>query len=56
MADGGLRVVLDLPETAIKQAGELMQVKQNGAILDIAAIPILPTRLDPLVSQLQEAE
>lgn len=55
MADGGLRVVLDFSETDIKQAGELMRAKQNGAILEIAAVAVLPERIDPLVRQLQEA-
>ena len=41
LADGGLRIVLDLPETAIKEAGELMQVKQAGAVLEVVAIPHL---------------
>ena len=40
LADGGIRITLDLCEDAIKQAGELMQVKQNGAVLEIAAIPV----------------
>lgn len=34
MADGSLRVVLDLPETAILQAAELMAMKANGMYLD----------------------
>lgn len=53
MADGGLRVVLDFSETAIKQAGELMQAKQGGAVLEIAAIAVMPERVDPLIKQLQ---
>lgn len=40
LADGGLRVVLDLPESAIDTATQMMQAKQAGAILEIAAIPI----------------
>jgi len=51
MADGGLRVVLDLPETAIQQAGELMQVKQGGAVLEVVAVPILH---DHITEQLKE--
>jgi hypothetical protein len=55
MADGGLRVVLDFSEVDIKQAGELMQAKKNGAVLEIAAVAVLPERIDPLMKQLQEA-
>lgn len=40
MADGGLRVVLDLPETAIEQIGQLLEVKQAGGVLEIAAVPL----------------
>ena len=40
LADGGLRVVLDLPETALQQVAELMRTKQAGAILEIIAIPV----------------
>jgi hypothetical protein len=40
LADGGLRVILDLPEGAIDTATKMMQVKQQGAVLEIAAIPI----------------
>ena len=41
LADGGIRVTLDLSETDIKQAGELMRVKQAGAILEIVAVPVM---------------
>jgi sigma54-dependent transcription regulator len=41
MADGGLRVVLDMSETEIEVAKKMMQVKQAGAILKIAAVPII---------------
>ena len=40
MADGGLRVVLDMAETEIEVARQMMQVKQAGAILEIAAVPV----------------
>lgn len=40
LADGGLRVVLDLPETALKQIGQLLEVKQAGGVLEIAAVPL----------------
>jgi len=40
LADGGIRVTLDLSEQDIKQAGELMQAKQAGAILEVVALPV----------------
>jgi predicted transcriptional regulator len=40
LADGGLRVVLDLSETDIETAKSMMQAKQQGAFLEIAAVPI----------------
>ena len=40
LADGGLRVVLDLPETALEEVGDLLKVKQAGAILEIVAVPV----------------
>jgi hypothetical protein len=40
LADGGIRVTLDLPETAIETATQLMQVKIRGGLLEIAALPI----------------
>jgi hypothetical protein len=33
LADGGIRIGLDLPETAIKQAAELMECKRRGVPL-----------------------
>jgi hypothetical protein len=41
MADLGLRVVLDFDETNIDAATQLMQAKQAGAILEVAAVPIV---------------
>ena len=35
LADGGLRVSLDLPETAIVAAAELMACKRVGRVLDL---------------------
>lgn len=40
MADGSLRIVLDLPETAIETATKMMQVKRNGGLLEVAAVAI----------------
>lgn len=33
LADGGIRVVLDLPETAIREAAILMECKRDGIFL-----------------------
>jgi hypothetical protein len=41
LADGGIRVTLDLPETAIGAATQLMQVRQGGGLLEIAAVAIV---------------
>lgn len=41
LVDGGLRITLDLPETAIEIVAKLMQVKREGAVLEIAAVPVL---------------
>jgi hypothetical protein len=40
MADGGIRLVLDLPETAIDTAADMMKAKQAGAVLECAVIPV----------------
>ena len=40
MADGGIRLILDLPETAIDTATKMMQAKQAGAILEVVALPV----------------
>ena len=40
LIDGGLRVTLDLPETAICEATKLMECKRGGAVLEVAAVPI----------------
>ena len=41
LADGGIRVTLDLPETAIDTATQLMQVRQGGGLLEVAAVAIV---------------
>lgn len=40
LADGGIRLVLDLAETEIKTAAKMMEAKQAGAVLEVAAVPI----------------
>lgn len=44
LADGGLRLVLDLPEDAVRQAAMLMQCKADGIALDIRATAALPNK------------
>ena len=40
LADGGIRLTLDLAETEIQTATQMMQVKQAGALLEVAAVPV----------------
>jgi len=40
LADGGIRITLDLPETDIDTATKMMQVRQGGGILEVAAVPV----------------
>jgi positive regulator of sigma E activity len=35
MADNGLRVTLDLPEQAVLEAAQLMELKRLGVVLDV---------------------
>ena len=37
LADNGLRVTLDLPEQAVVEAAQLMELKRLGAVLDVIA-------------------
>lgn len=39
LADGGIRVTLDLPEQAIEQAASLMVYKREGVVLDVECKP-----------------
>jgi hypothetical protein len=39
MADGGIRVYLDLPETAIVQMAELAAYKINSVVVDVVVTP-----------------
>lgn len=39
MADGGLRVYLDLPESAIVPAAEMMAYKRHSTVLDVVMTP-----------------
>lgn len=42
MTDGGIRLTLDLPADQIQTAAKLMEAKQRGAYLQIAAVAIKP--------------
>jgi hypothetical protein len=46
LSDGGLRIVLDLPETAVITATQMMIVKQESAYLECACLAILPTKVN----------
>lgn len=35
LADGGLRVVLDLPEQAVDEAARLMELKRKGVVVKV---------------------
>jgi len=39
MADNGLRVTLDLPEGAVVQAAQLMELKRIGSVLRVTVDP-----------------
>lgn len=39
LADGGIRVTLDLPETAITQMAELAAFKIHGVVVDVTCQP-----------------
>lgn len=40
MVDGAIRLTLDLPADKIQIAARLMEAKQSGAVLEIAAVAI----------------
>lgn len=39
LVDGGVRVTLDLPETAITQMAQLAECQRWGVVLDVKATP-----------------
>ena len=41
LTDGGLRFTFDVAESEIEAARKLMQVKQAGGILEVAAVAII---------------
>lgn len=44
LADGGLRLTLDLSEHEIETATKMMQCKVSGALLEVAAVPVKQER------------
>lgn len=44
LVDGGLRVHLDLPETAIKQVSSLMELKRDGIPVRVAVVAMADSR------------
>ena len=44
MVDGAIRLTLDLPADMIQTAALLMEAKQRGAVLEVAAVPVLINR------------
>lgn len=42
LADGGIRVTLNLSELAIDTAHDLMVIRQQGAVLHVRAIGVKP--------------
>jgi hypothetical protein len=46
LADGGIRLVLDLAETEIETAKLMMEARQRGALLEVAAVRVLQSLTD----------
>jgi len=51
LADGGIRVTLDLPENAIMQAAQLMECKRAEVVLDMMAKPRVENGKDQAISR-----
>ena len=43
-ADGAFRITLDIPADKVDIAAKLMEAKQRGAILEVAAVAVLQAR------------
>lgn len=41
LIDGGVNVTLALSEKELKQVSQLLECKQRGAMLEIAAVPVI---------------
>ena len=46
LVDGGVRVTLNLPETAIMQMGQLAECQRFGVVINITCKPIILTNFD----------
>ena len=44
LADGGLRIILDMAETEIETATKMMQAKQAGAVLECAVLAVIRSK------------
>ena len=44
MVDGAIRLTLDLPAGELGAAMKLMEAKQRGAVLEVAAVAVLPQK------------
>jgi hypothetical protein len=44
LVDGGIRVTLDMAETEINAAMKLIQARQAGALLEVAAVAVEPDK------------
>lgn len=42
LVDGGLRLTLDLPETAVDVVTKMIECKRQGGLLEVAAVPVIP--------------
>jgi hypothetical protein len=51
LADGGIRLTLDLPETAIFEAAQLMECKRIHAYGDIEFIPHIVTNCNETIEK-----
>ena len=46
LADGGLRLTLDLPESDIAVAAQMMECKRVGAVIEFEGIPKLKAKTE----------
>lgn len=47
LVDKGIRITLDLPESAIMQAAMFMECKRMGVVLNITALPVVQDKNNP---------
>lgn len=48
LADGGIRVTLDLDESAVMVMAQLAECKRAGAVLEISAVPVVAESVNGL--------